>query len=105
MIDKKIVSLLLPYCNNPESLYCPAGQLPCENQTTCCDVICEDGYHPGGEDSTDCLLDTTNHDIYWEIDTITFGDIWDATEISTGVYYIRLETNHFTQTQEVTLLK
>ena len=83
--------------NNPEDppqkADCPNGFLPCEEDSTaCCEVICPPGtllggqdstecipvvcpeyHHLCGPDSTDCCLDTTSHDMIWEIDTIFTG--------------------------------
>lgn len=34
---------------------------------------CDPGYHPCGEDSTECCLDTTSHDFVWDVDTFGIG--------------------------------
>jgi len=55
----------------PQITDCDLGYLPCkDDQSECCEVICEDGYHLGGADSTECVLDTTSHNFFWEIDTL-----------------------------------
>ncbi len=77
----------------PVKADCPPGYLPCEDDSTiCCEVICPPGYILGGEDSTecipvecpeyyhlcgddstDCCLDTSSHDINWEVQTVMDG--------------------------------
>lgn len=77
----------------PQRAECDKGFLPCEEDSTiCCEVLCPPGHLLGGPDSTECLpvecpefhhlcgvdsteccLDTTSHDMTWEVDTIFTG--------------------------------
>ena len=77
----------------PQRAECDKGFLPCEEDSTiCCEVICPPGHLLGGSDSTECLpvecpefhhlcgvdstvccLDTTSHEMVWEVDTIFSG--------------------------------
>mgnify|MGYP003965789151 CR=1 FL=1 len=50
---------------------CDPGFLQCEdNNTECCEVMCNDGYHNCGSMLVECCLDTTSHNFTWEIDTL-----------------------------------
>jgi len=60
-------SLLFIYCSEPIDNEIECGDHQIEVNGTC---ECDEGYHPCGEDSTDCCLDTTSHDFMWEIDTL-----------------------------------
>ena len=54
---------------------CPNAFLPCEDDVSeCCEVICDDGYHLGGQDSTECLLDFSSHQFEWfRVDTVAIS--------------------------------
>lgn len=81
----------------PQRAECDKGFLPCEEDSTiCCEVLCPPGhllggpdstecipvecpefYHLCGVDSTECCLDTTSHEMVWEVDTIlAFREPW-----------------------------
>ncbi|MBC8548683.1 MAG: hypothetical protein H8D23_03435, partial [Candidatus Brocadiales bacterium] len=60
-------------CKSPTSSddTCASGFLPCnDNLNECCPVVCDQGYHLGGPDSTICLPDTSNHQFTWQIHEI-----------------------------------
>jgi len=53
---------------------CPPGTvLGGQDSTECIPVECPPNYHLCGPDSTDCCLDTTSHEMTWEVDTIFSG--------------------------------
>jgi len=86
----KLIAILFVFaaCKNstdpkPVLADCPPGQLPCaEDSTMCCEIICPEHMHIGGQDSTSCVWNSTEHLQILDIDTLgIYGSYLEAVEI------------------------